>query len=172
MTDSPANLLCKACGLCCSGHLFSWVRLNAPELDPVQNLGVKVIRDDPRQRGFTQPCPMWHGTCTIYEQTEYPRSCRNYKCQILRRLLDDDISLPDALSLIEETLHMIREIEPLLPGEKSVSFRERLIEYKEAIESRGFGQDEKEGEFVQKAEALLSVYADRFGVDDFIDYEK
>ena len=42
MTDSPANLLCKACGLCCSGHLFAWVRLDANELDKVEKLGLKV----------------------------------------------------------------------------------------------------------------------------------
>ncbi len=55
---SEATTLCKACGLCCTGHLFSWVRLKAVELTPLEKLGLNVIRSDPRQRGVTQPCPM------------------------------------------------------------------------------------------------------------------
>jgi len=168
MTDSPANLLCKACGLCCSGHLFSWVRLNAPELDSVEKLGIKVIRDDPRQRGFLQPCPMWSGTCNIYDAPEYPKSCGKYKCKVLRQLLEDDISLQDGLSIIQETLTLIREIEPLLPQSKAISFRERLIAYKEDLESKKMDLD---GEFMQKTAILLSRYEDLFGVDDFIDYD-
>jgi hypothetical protein len=171
MTDSPANLLCKACGLCCSGHLFSWVRLNAPELDPIEKLGVKVIRDDPRQRGFTQPCPLWNGVCTVYATPEYPRSCAKYKCKVFRRLEDDDISMSDALSLIEETLDLIHEIKRLLPTSSANSFREKLIAYQEELEKRG-EYNAPEQEFLRKANQLLTWYEDRFGVDDFIDYEK
>jgi hypothetical protein len=169
MTESPTNALCKACGLCCSGHLFSWVRLNAPEMDPVQSLGVPVIRNDPRQRGFTQPCPLWNGVCTVYTSHAYPRSCAKYKCQVLRRLEDDDLSLPNALTIIEETLELIREIEALLSDPKTLSFRERLIAQKEELESKKMDLD---GEFLQKTKILLARYEDLFGVDDFIDYEK
>ncbi len=168
MTDSPANLLCKACGLCCSGHLFSWVRLNAPELEQVEKLGINVIRDDPRQRGFLQPCPMWNGICNIYDAPEYPKSCGKYKCKVLRQLLDDDISLQDGLSIIQETLAQIRKIEPLLPPSKAISFRERLIAHKEELETKKADLD---GEFMRKTMDLLSRYEDQFGVDDFIDYD-
>ena len=168
MTDSSANLLCKACGLCCSGHLFSWVRLNAPELEQVEKLGINVIRDDPRQRGFLQPCPMWNGICNIYDAPEYPKSCGKYKCKVLRQLLDDDISLKDGLSIIQETLVLIREIEPHLPPSKAISFRERLIAHKEELEIKKADLD---GEFMRKTMDLLSRYEDQFGVDDFIDYD-
>lgn len=168
MTEPPANTLCKSCGLCCSGHLFSWVRLNAPELDQVEKLGLAVIRDDPRQRGFTQPCPMWNGVCTVYTSPDYPRSCAKYKCKVLKQLLANDISLVEGLSIIQETLTLIREIEPLLPESEAVSFRERLIAHKEELESQG---RELDGEFLRKTRILLSRYEDLFGVDDFIDYE-
>ena len=170
--ESPANILCKSCGLCCSGHLFAWVRLNASELSPAESLGLKVIRNDPRQRGFTQPCPLWDGMCTIYASADYPRTCKTYKCIVLRRLLDDDISLPDALTVIQETLDLIREIEPLLPSSTAISFRERLITHKEFLESKGEEQEEVDAEFLRKTEILLTYYEDRFGVDDFIDFEK
>lgn len=172
MTETNANTLCKFCGLCCSGHLFSWVRLTAPELGPVEKLGLNVVRDDPRQRGFTQPCPLWNGVCTVYTSPDYPRSCSKYKCSVLRRLLDDDISLPDALSIIEETLGMIHEIEPLLSESTAISFRERLITHKEFLESKEKEYNAVEREFLRKTEALLTRYEDRFGIDDFIDYEK
>lgn len=168
MTDSPANLLCKACGLCCSGHLFSWVRLDANELDMLEKLGLNVIRDDPRQRGYLQPCPMWNGVCSIYEAPQYPRSCKRYKCKAFRQLADDDISLPDAMTIVQETLALIREIEPLLPKSETGSFRERLIAHKEDLESK---KKDLNGEFMKKTAALLSRYEDLFGVDDFIDYE-
>ncbi len=170
--ESPANILCKSCGLCCSGHLFAWVRLNASELSPAESLGLKVIRNDPRQRGFIQPCPLWDGMCTVYASADYPRTCKTYKCIVLRRLLDDDISLPDALTVIQETLTLIREIEPLLPSSIAISFRERLITHKERLESKGEELDELEQEFLRKTEALLICYEDQFGVDDFIDFEK
>jgi hypothetical protein len=174
MTDieSPATILCKSCGLCCSGHLFAWVRLNANELDRSEALGLKVIRNDPRQRGFTQPCPLWNGICTVYTSPEYPHSCGTYKCTTLRRLLDEDIQLPEAMTVIQETLRMIRELEALLPASASTSFRERLITHKEYLEE---SEERKSGikaqEFLLKADELLRRYEDRFGVDDFIDYD-
>jgi hypothetical protein len=170
--ESPANILCKSCGLCCSGHLFAWVRLNASELSPAESLGLKVIRNDPRQRGFTQPCPLWDGMCTVYASADYPRTCKTYKCIVLRRLLDDDISLPAALTVIQETLALIHEIEPLLPSSIAISFRERLITHKELLESKAGEQEEVDAEFLRKTEELLIYYEDQFGVDDFIDFEK
>lgn len=170
--ESPSNILCKSCGLCCSGHLFAWVRLNASELSPAESLGLKVIRNDPRQRGFTQPCPLWDGMCTVYASADYPRTCKTYKCIVLRRLLDDDISLSAALTVIQETLALIREIEPLLPASTAISFRERLITHKEFLESKGEKQVEVDAEFLRKTEELLIYYEDQFGVDDFIDFEK
>ncbi|MFN8381627.1 MAG: hypothetical protein U0V02_06795 [Anaerolineales bacterium] len=170
--DSPANILCKSCGLCCTGHLFAWAHLNAAELFYAQSLGLNVIQDNPHQRGFTQPCSMWNGVCALYNSPSYPRSCKRYNCDVLRRLMDDDISLPDALSIIQETLTLIREIEPLIPASSALSFRERLITYKEGLESTEKEYTETEREFLHKAEVLLTYYEEGFGMDDFIDYEK
>ena len=170
--DSPANILCKSCGLCCTGHLFAWAHLTAGELFSAQSLGLNVIQDNPHQRGFTQPCPMWNGVCALYNSPKYPRSCKRYNCDVLCRLLDEDISLTEALSTIQETLTLIREIELLLPASSSLSFRERLITYKEDLESNEREYTESESEFLRKAEELLTYYEEGFGMDDFIDYEK
>ena len=170
--DTQANILCKSCGLCCTGHLFAWAHLTAGELFSAQSLGLNVIQDNPHQRGFIQPCSMWNGVCTLYTSPKYPRSCKRYQCDVLRRLLDEDISLPDALAIIQETLNLIREIEPLLPASSAPSFRERLITCKEELQANGRECTTSEDEFLRKTEELLTHYEDRFGMDDFIDYEK
>ena len=171
MNHADANILCKACGLCCSGHLFSWVRLNASELDKVEKLGLDVIRNDPRQRGFTQPCSMWNGVCSVYTSPDYPRSCQKYQCKVLRQLLEEEISLQDGLLIVRETLTLIHEIESLLPRSSMISFRERLITQKEMLEVKGETISAMDESFLQKAVTLLARYEDLFGVDDFIDYE-
>jgi hypothetical protein len=108
----------------------------------------------------------------VYTSPDYPRSCGTYKCKVLRGLLDEDINLPNALTIIRDTLEQIRELEQLLPDSQAVSFRERLIAHKEALEKldeQGYGLAEKD--FLVKAGELLTRYEDQFGVDDFMDYD-
>jgi len=157
---SEATALCKACGLCCTGHLFSWVRLKAVELNPLQKLGLNVIRTDPRQRGFTQPCPMWNGECTIYESPHYPRGCDSYRCKLLRELLDESVALPKAMRVVRQAKEMIQEVDALLPASSEISFRERLIAQLE--------QANTNSDFQQKAHALLIYFDKQFGVKDFL----
>ena len=158
---SEATALCKACGLCCTGHLFSWVRLKAVELAPLEKLGLNVIRSDPRQRGFTQPCPMWNGECSIYQSHNYPRGCDSYRCKLLRELLDESVALPKALRVIKQAKEKIQEVETSLPTSSEISFRERLITRLE----RG----DADIEFQQKARALLKYFDNHFGVNDFFE---
>lgn len=165
---TEATALCKACGLCCTGHLFSWVRLKATELNRLEKLGVNVIRSDPRQRGFTQPCPLWNGQCTIYDSPDYPRGCDSYNCKLLRNLLDESISLPKALRVVKRTREQIREVDFLLPDSTISSFRERLVTYLE----NASGAETTESELHQKAQALVLSFKDDFGVNDLIDSEQ
>ena len=158
---SEATALCKACGLCCTGHLFSWVRLKAVELAPLEKMGLNVIRSDPRQRGFTQPCPMWNGVCTIYDSHNYPKGCDSYKCKLLRELLDESVALPKALRTVQRAMKMIREVEVFLPVAPNSSFRERLIEQVE--------NGNADADFRQKADALLAFFDKNFGVNDFFE---
>ena len=157
---SEATTLCKACGLCCTGHLFSWVRLKATELAPLEKLGMTVIRNDPRQRGFLQPCPMWDGTCSIYDSPHYPRGCDSYKCKLLRELLDESLELERALRMVKQAMVKIRSVEKLLPPSAHASFRERLVEQLE----RGSSTPG----FRSKADDLLDFFNDQFGVNDFL----
>jgi len=152
--------LCKACGLCCSGHLFSWVRLKAIELTPLEKLGMKVIRNDPRQRGFLQPCPMWNGICKIYDSPHYPSGCRSYNCKLLRELLDESVELDQALRVVKQAKAKIRSVEKILPPSAHPSFRDRLVEQLELGEK-------STPEFRTKANDLLEFFDEQFGAKDF-----
>ena len=163
--ESPANSLCKSCGLCCSGHLFIWTKLRSAELDSLEELGVPVLRAVPSQRGFNQPCPLWNGQCTIYHSPHYPRFCQTYKCNLLKKVVEGNTTFPAALTVIEDAKTLIYELEALLPPSPSANFRERLA----AQFEKTTVQDPTRIELRRKATALLAVYEEVFGVDDVIE---
>jgi hypothetical protein len=168
----PAHTLCRSCGLCCTGHLFIWAKLRPAELDPAEALGMRVFRSDPSQRGFSQPCPLWQGECTIYASPRYPHVCRAYQCKLLKEMLAKNISLSDAVRTVEQAKGMIHELEVLLPASSMPNFRERLVAHLETLERQtavGSGRENTGLEFRQKANALLGFYEKVFGVTDVID---
>jgi hypothetical protein len=170
--ESQANILCKSCGLCCTGHLFIWTKLRSAELDSAQALGLNVFRSDPRQRGFSQPCPLWQGQCTIYTSPHYPHSCRTYKCKLLKEVLDENTSLPNALTVVQQAKGLIHELEALLPSSPNSNFRERLVarlENPEHLKSSA-GQENTDLDLRRSiAGALLIFYEKVFGVKDLVD---
>lgn len=100
---SDAEALCLACGLCCDGSLFAWAKLRPGEMEPARAAGLPVFMDAPPQRGFTQPCPMLGAGCSIYTSTAYPHACRAYRCLLLKRLQNNDLSLQQALQSVAAT---------------------------------------------------------------------
>jgi hypothetical protein len=162
---SAGNELCKSCGLCCTGHLFIWTKLRSVELDTAAALGVPVFGSDPSQRGFSQPCPLWQGQCTIYSSPHYPHFCRTYKCSLLNKVMDETTSLQDALGAIEAAKEVIRDLEALLPGSRHTNFRERLVEHLDELEKKPTW-DNGDLVFRRKADALIGLYERIFGVKD------
>jgi uncharacterized protein len=167
-SESPADSLCIACGLCCTGHLFIWARLRPSELDRAEGWGMKVFRDDPSQRGFSLPCPLWKGQCTIHTSRHYPHVCREYKCKLLKEVIAERIPLPDALKIIEQAKEMIRELKALLPASPNNNFRERLVAHLESLEKSNT-QKAADLEFRQKTDTLLIFYEEYLGVKDLVD---
>ena len=158
--ESPGTTLCTSCGLCCSGHLFAWVKLRSAEVESAQALGLRVLGSDPKQRGFNQPCPLWNGACTIYTSPQYPRSCKTYKCKLLKKLLEESINLPEAQTVVREAKQMIHYLESHLPLSPNCNFRERLVMHLESgTASR---------EFEKASKALLQFFAEQFGVNDIL----
>lgn len=166
--EPPGNVLCKSCGLCCTGHLFIWTKLRSAELDSAEALGLNVFRSVPSQRGFSQPCPLWQGQCTIYSSPHYPHSCRTYKCKLLKKVLDETTSLPEARTEIEQAKGIIHELEALLPDSPYTNFRERLVAHLEYLEQKP-AWDAADLEFRLKADALLTFYERVFSVKDLVE---
>jgi uncharacterized protein len=168
---SQANTLCKSCGLCCTGHLFIWTKLRSAELGSAKALGLNVLGSEPGQRGFSQPCPLWQGQCTIYASPHYPHFCRTYKCKLLKAVLNESTSLPGALAVVEQAKGIIHEVEELLPGSPDTNFRERLVAHLEYLEGLKIseGQEDANLEFKRKAGALLIFYEKVFGVNDLVE---
>jgi hypothetical protein len=166
--ESQANTLCKSCGLCCTGHLFIWSKLRSAELDSAEALGLNVFRSVPSQRGFGQPCPLWQRECTVYTSPHYPHFCRTYKCKLLKEVMDETTSLPDALTIIRGAKGLIGEVEALLPGSQNPNFRERLVAHLESLETAG-QYENIDLDFQRKAEALLIFYEKVFGVKNVVE---
>jgi hypothetical protein len=156
---SDASDLCKACGLCCTGHLFVWGKLKSTEIESAKLLGLNVLGSGPNDRGFSQPCSLWDGKCTIYTTPSYPHFCGLYKCKLLKELMDGSSTLPEALRVVQHAKEMIEDVDSLLPASSQASFRERLVAH----------MDEADVEFQDKARRLLIFYKDRFGVKDVVD---
>jgi hypothetical protein len=174
MTDTDetsgfqATILCKACGLCCTGHLFSWAKLRPAELDSAQALGMNVFRSDPRQRRFSQPCSLWQGQCAIYTSPHYPHVCRAYQCKLLKEVLNEITPLSQALIVVQQAKGMIDELEALLPASLNSNFRERLVAHIEHLE-KSAGRESADLEFRLKAAELIMFYENQFGVKDLVD---
>jgi len=130
---------------------------------------MKVFRSDPRQRGFSHPCPLWKGQCTIHDSPHYPHVCRAYKCKLLKQVLAESTSLPAALTRIEQAKQLIHEVDLLLPVSSNNNFRERLVARLESPEGSAGPQD-MELEFRRKAGELLVLYEEVFGVNDLLDH--
>jgi hypothetical protein len=166
--NDESNILCKACGLCCTGHLFIWAKLRSSEMDAAKELGLNVLRSDPRQRGFSQPCPLWKGQCTIYTSPHYPRFCHTYKCKLLKQVLNEATPLANALSVIEQAKGMINELQAILPSSQNQNFRERLVAHLEQLKESKVPENADE-EFPRKAHVLLFFYRQYFGVTDLVE---
>ena len=123
---------------------------------------MNVFRSDPRQRGFSQPCPLWKGECTIYSSPNYPHACRSYNCKLLKEVIAEKETLPHALTVIQGAKEMIREVEALLPSSPITNFRERLV-------ARLEGHENMSEEFRRKVDTLLGLYKEVFGVKDLVD---
>ena len=160
--ESQASILCTTCGICCTGHLFIWAKLRPAELDHAEALGMHVFRSDPSQRGFSQPCPLWQGKCTIHASSHYPHICRTYKCKLLKEMLGGNTSLPNALKVVKQAKEMIHDLEVLLSSSPNTNFRERLVKQLE-------NPTDTDLEFRLKADALLVYYKEVFGVKDLVD---
>lgn len=116
MPATPANTaaarLCGACGLCCNGVMFHFVRLQ-PGDSPreLAALGLKLKRKQ-RQDYIQQPCSAWRDCqCSIY--LDRPQRCRLFECRQLRRVAAGEITEAAALEKIREVQQRVAHLDAL-----------------------------------------------------------
>lgn len=95
--------LCLSCGFCCDGTLFDRVPLQAVELAQLgRSLNVSAGTAHARQ-----PCAALEGTaCRVYENR--PLTCRRFRCLLLEAHEAGEVTLPAAISIVDETRAMRR----------------------------------------------------------------
>ena len=101
--DSSA--LCLACGLCCNGVLHSQVSVEPEHVPLVSTLGLTIEEFDDHSVGFRQPCVLYQqDRCSAYPH--HPPACKAYRCALLRKYEDGDVTLEDALAIV----HQVKEL--------------------------------------------------------------
>jgi hypothetical protein len=117
--EDSASRLCKSCGICCRGLLHSHALLKEGESDAASALGLDVQSDG---RSFSLPCRRFENCCTVY--AERPSPCRGFRCALLRRLDDGDVSLQEALDVVVEAHRLAKDAFPSgSPAEQARQFR-------------------------------------------------
>ncbi|WP_257448923.1 YkgJ family cysteine cluster protein [Archangium lipolyticum] len=96
----PLSTLCLRCGLCCDGTLFTHVPLRPGEVAPLKALGLPVREREDGRSVLPQRCAALDGRrCTAY--AERPEGCRRYHCQLFSALSEGEVSLEEALSVVD-----------------------------------------------------------------------
>jgi Putative zinc- or iron-chelating domain len=113
-TLSEASQMCVSCGFCCDGTLFN--RVGVPddgERERVRRYGLEIRPTRGDGYSFRQPCTMHvDGACTIYE--DRPRTCRTFRCSLLRRMDAGDVSIERAGSIVASAKGLARDVKKRL----------------------------------------------------------
>ncbi len=99
MFDTPADLVCNSCGICCQ------VMYNCAPLED----GEKHFF---RSYSLVLPCKYSKGGCLVY--CNRPKICADYKCYLAGRLERREIGLLEGRTIVLEARIRIASIEILL----------------------------------------------------------
>lgn len=99
MSDE-AGALCRSCGLCCDGTLFTFVRLEPGEASRARASSLPIVERDGAE-ALPQPCAALDGCdCRVYDAR--PAPCSRYDCMLLIALKSGEVTLAEARSTVEE----------------------------------------------------------------------
>lgn len=141
-----AQALCRSCGLCCDGTLFSSVSVR--DLDVVSPLvaaGIKIVAQN-AERNFRLPCAAHDGqSCKVY--ADRPSICREFRCKLLVDLESRTVDWPRAVERIRQVFALkaavteaLQRIEPALVGTSLSELRKRWTGVDDAAESLALRQ--------------------------------
>lgn len=93
--------LCQACGMCCTGALFSHVNITQKEAEALKGTVIETYPGKNNKPVFAQPCLALSGTsCTIYDKR--PGSCRAFLCDLTRNVMNGRTDIAAAHEAVSE----------------------------------------------------------------------
>lgn len=149
--------LCRSCGLCCDGNLFSHVPLQGAEVDAARRNGLEVVSLANGSPALSQCCTALKGRqCTLY--TERPEGCRRYACRLFNAVAGGTVSFEEARSVVEQAHTLLAAVERGLapctdPRPASVLERARFAAWGE---DGGFSSETSAAR--ERAEAFLDQH--------------
>lgn len=139
---TPSDL-CVACGMCCDGTMFNNVVCSKEEAEYMGTFGIgskKAEKID--SYVFFVPCPLHvNGSCSIYEDPRKPKTCSGFKCTLLKRVLNNEVTPEQALVKVERMKKAKKDL-----GVSSVAEARKL----NTEESKRFVQDMHNGFYTKK----------------------
>jgi uncharacterized protein len=110
--SADLSALCRSCGLCCDGTLFTFVRLDAAEARQARSNGLTIVHRDDGSDALPQPCSALRGRdCSAYESR--PGPCLRYECSLLDALRGGETSLEEAQVVVTEAHRLVAEKAPI-----------------------------------------------------------
>lgn len=104
--SSALSTLCRACGLCCDGSLFTHVGLEPAEIDQLRVLGIPTRTLRSGTQVLPQRCSALEGRdCRIY--ADRPKSCADYNCKLAEALNDGSVSFAEAQKAVAKAHRLI-----------------------------------------------------------------
>lgn len=103
-SEVDGSSLCRECGLCCDGALFSNTALDADEVDRAVAIGASVVTrsdaDGSEYPALTQRCSLFRsGCCSVYDVWR-PRTCERFVCALLHDFEQGARSLAESVRLV------------------------------------------------------------------------
>ena len=135
MTNSTN--ICIPCGLCCDGTLIGFVKLDTDEIPTLKK--VMEVEDENDINIFLQPCESFCKTCQIYSKR--PKSCDNFKCQLLNSVENKQLKYGTSLNIIEEVKQrkasIQQDLNQLQFELNSKSFYFQIVEVQKQLSKQG-----------------------------------
>lgn len=130
-TDLPAEQqVCVECGFCCDGTLFLHACLNPGERGHLpQKIEENSFTEDGKDY-FRLPCEYFSGRCIIYKCSRAD-VCGSYRCQLLKDMAEDKITIANALETVRSARELREELFALYSNleedDNELNFRQLLI---------------------------------------------
>ena len=104
--------------MCCDGTLYLYVTLTDDELPRLRKYEKLALTTKHEQPTFAEPCVLrGPAGCSAYE--DRPDVCRRYLCELLCDVERDELTVDEALRIVEESrarVEIVKELVSFEPG--------------------------------------------------------